>query len=218
MYTHDVTRDALITTPFVVVPDNKDHIETRQNCCLEINVLAGRFQFVVAAENRVSGGQNRRSRVENRGDTSFGDRNGLLFHSFVDSDSVFVSHFVELINTHDTSVGQNHGTSFQVEFAGCCVSLHGCSQTSRRRTFTRRIDGNGRYFFRELEKLGLCSTGVSEKQDVNVSTQFHAVRKNFLRATHEQTHNGLFDVQVSVDGRRNAASKSIVQIRPPADL
>lgn len=124
----------LITGLVVLVPHNEDHVETRQNGRLEVDVLNSHHELsyqgstpvatylsrtpalIISAKHRVRGGQHAGTRVKHGGDTSLGDGDGLLFHSFVDSDTIFVSHLVELIDTDDTRVSKNHSTTFEVEF------------------------------------------------------------------------------------------------------
>jgi hypothetical protein len=48
-------------------------------------------------------------------DTSLGYCNSSLFHHFMNSSSVNVGHLVKFINAHNTSVSQNHGSSFKPE-------------------------------------------------------------------------------------------------------
>ena len=125
VHTHNVSCDALVTTAFVVIPNDENHVKTGQNGGLEVNVFAWCFQIIISTEDRVCGGQNGGPGIENRSDTRLGNGNGLLLHGFVNGNPVLVSHLVELINTDSTAVCKNHGTSFKVELTRGCISLHG---------------------------------------------------------------------------------------------
>lgn len=58
MHTHDVTGNPLVSASLVIITNNENHIETRQNGGLEINILSGGLQVIVTAEDRVRGSQN----------------------------------------------------------------------------------------------------------------------------------------------------------------
>jgi len=127
--THDVAGDAFVAAFFMLVADDEDHIEAGQDGGLEIDVLAGRLEIVVAAEDRVGGCEDGGAGVEDGGDAGFGDGDGLLLHGFVDGDAVFFAHLVELVDAHYAAVGEDHGAAFEVEFAGVGVALDGGCET-----------------------------------------------------------------------------------------
>jgi hypothetical protein len=125
-----VLGDGLVAVSVVCVADDEDEVETGQDGGLEVDVLAWGLEVVVAAEDRVGGGEHTCAGVEDRGDSGFGDRDGLLFHGFVDGYTIFVTHLVELVDADSATICENHGTTFEVELPGCCVALHGGCQTS----------------------------------------------------------------------------------------
>ena len=65
-----------------------------------INYLQG-LGSVVSTTDRIGGCQNGRSGIQGCVNTSLGNTNRLLFHSFVNGDLVFNVHFVKFINTAD---------------------------------------------------------------------------------------------------------------------
>ena len=77
--------------------------------------LSGTPSFIVTTPDRVSCGKYTCARVEHGRDTRFRDGDSLLLHRFVDRDTVLVAHLVELVDTDDTRVGQDHCAAFQVE-------------------------------------------------------------------------------------------------------
>lgn len=70
---HDVAGNGLIAAGVVGVLDDEDHVETGENGGLEVNVLAGGFHVIVAAEDGVCSGEDRGASVEDGGDTGFGN-------------------------------------------------------------------------------------------------------------------------------------------------
>uniref|UniRef100_A0A0A9CR90 Uncharacterized protein n=1 Tax=Arundo donax TaxID=35708 RepID=A0A0A9CR90_ARUDO len=70
-------------------------------------------------------------------------RNGhsLLFHNFMDSNSVLIIHLIKLINADYTTISKNHGTSLKPSFPSLLISRHSGSQTNTRRTSTSCRDG-----------------------------------------------------------------------------
>ena len=126
---HDVAGDAFVAAFFMLVADDEDHIEAGQDGGLEIDVLAGRLEIVVAAEDRVGGCEDGGSSVEDGGDAGFGDGDGLLLHGLVDGDAVLFAHLVEFVDADYAAVGEDHGSAFEVEFAGVGVALDGGGET-----------------------------------------------------------------------------------------
>ena len=121
--THYVTGDPFVPSLFVLVADDENHVEAGEDGGLKIDVFPGRLEVVVASEDWIRGREDRCSGVEDGRDAGFGDRDGLLFHGFVDGDSVLVSHLVEFVDADDAAVGEDHGSAFEVEFSGVGVSL-----------------------------------------------------------------------------------------------
>ena len=111
------------------ISDNEDSIESRQNRRLEVNLLGGVLQVVVSAEEWVGSGQNRCPGVENGGDSGLCNRNCLLFHSFMNGDSILCLHLIKLINAHNTTISQHHSTSLKLELSSDRVADHSSGQT-----------------------------------------------------------------------------------------
>ena len=124
----------------VFVLDDEDHIESRQDSSLKVDILAQgmdnqytiptplpkdqvdthfsrTLHVIVSAEDGVGSGEDGGPRVEDGGDASFGDGDGLLLHRFVDGHTVFVAHFVEFIDTDHTAICKYHCAAFQEEFS-----------------------------------------------------------------------------------------------------
>jgi hypothetical protein len=109
------------------ISDNKDTIESRKNSGLQINLIRDLSQVIVFTKKWISSSKNRCSRVKNSGNTSFSNRNSLLFHSLMNSDSVLHSHFIKLIDTDDSAISKNKSTTFKLELSSRWVFDNRCS-------------------------------------------------------------------------------------------
>jgi hypothetical protein len=54
----------------------------------------------------------------------------LLFHNFVDSDSVLLLHFIELVDATDAAIGEHEGASFENELVSDRIFLNNGGQTN----------------------------------------------------------------------------------------
>ena len=87
-------------------------------------------------------GQNRSSGVERGLNASLGDRDGLLFHGFVNGDLIFNVHFVELVDATDAVVGQHESAGFNNKLVRLLVTNDGRRQTSGGRRLAGSVDGS----------------------------------------------------------------------------
>jgi hypothetical protein len=83
----------------------------------EAEYLARAPTFVISTPNWICCCKDTRSGVEHRRNTSLRYRNGLLFHSFMNGNPIFVAHFVEFVYTDNPSICKNHGTTLEIELA-----------------------------------------------------------------------------------------------------
>ena len=170
-----MSSNTLISIIIMIIFNDKNHIKTRKNGCLEIDILTRTLHIVVSTKNGICGSKNTGSRVQNRCDTGLCNRNCLLLHGFVNSDTIFVSHFVKLINTHNTTIGQNHGTTFQIELTGSRVSLNWSCQTSCRGALTGCINSNWRHLLDKLQQLRFSSTRITQHKNIDITTKSHTI-------------------------------------------
>ena len=56
------------------------------------------------------------SGIERRHNASLGDRNSLLFHNFVNSNSIGFCHFVKFIDATNSTISKNKSATFKNEF------------------------------------------------------------------------------------------------------
>jgi hypothetical protein len=118
--------DCFINTFLSYITNNKNSIKTRENRRLELNLFSCVFQVIVATLNWISCGKHRCPGVQNCRDSSLCNWDSLLFHSFVDSDSVLWSHFIELINTYNATISKHHCTAFKLEITRSVIFNYSC--------------------------------------------------------------------------------------------
>lgn len=63
--------------------------------------------------NWISSSKNRSSSIQSSVNSSFGNGDAPLFHNFMDCRSIHVAHFVEFINTYNSSISQHHSPGLQ---------------------------------------------------------------------------------------------------------
>ncbi|KAH3660436.1 hypothetical protein OGAPHI_007022 [Ogataea philodendri] len=122
------------------VKNEVDQVKTRKQRRWQVDVLGNWQVWVISGLNRIGRSQNGGSCIQSGNDTSFCNRNGLLFHDFVQDRSCGVRHLIELINTAHTSVRQNQSSTFQHQLLGFNISGNVCSQTNSRGTFTGGVN------------------------------------------------------------------------------
>src|ERR1700722_11644601 len=79
--------------------------------------FAGTSALIVPSPHRICSRKDARPRVQDSCNSRFGDRNRLLLHSFMDGDAILVSHLIEFIDTHNSSIGQDHGSTLEIKFS-----------------------------------------------------------------------------------------------------
>lgn len=217
MQAENVRSDGLVDSLLPDISYDEDVVEPGEDGGLEIDLFGSVLEVVVSAEERIGSCEDRSSRVEDRGDTCLGDGDRLLLHCFVDSYSVLGSHFVELVNTYDTSISQDHCSSFQLESA-IWILKHRGRKTCRRRALTTSVYRYRCYSINKFQELGLGNGGIAKQKNVDVSTKLHAIWKFFWASTEEQARNSFFDVLVAKNGRSNTFAELFVDIGIPSHL
>lgn len=106
----------------------------------------------------------------------------------------------------------------QDKFIGDGVAHDGGSQTDAGRASACRVDASGSNLGDELQQLGLGHTGISHETDVDVTADPHAVGSGARAATDQEQQDGLLDILMAVDFRRNAARQSAVRVLAAAQL
>lgn len=192
-----LSRCSLCSSLTIKIMSNRDKIvvwksiffvlvqETNIKSLLKI-YLARTASFIVTAEHRVCCSKDTCPRVEYRRDTSFSNRNSLLFHSFVNGHSIFIPHLVKLVNTYHTSISQHHCSAFEIKLPLSikmrtyamksqihpyrdCITLDWGRQTSSTGAFAWCIDCNGRDLYLILR------TGTIRRHDSRPSLRIWEV-------------------------------------------
>ena len=116
VHVDNMARNVEVLIVLLLVNDDEEEVETRHNWRADVNVVAEGPRAIISTSERISCGQDRGASIERSVDASFCDRDGLLLHSFVDSNLVLDIHLVELIDTADSVIGKHQGTSLDTEF------------------------------------------------------------------------------------------------------
>lgn len=87
----------------------------------------------------------------------------------MDTGSILVIHFVELINKANTLVSKDQCATLEDPFSRNGVFVDASSQADCACALTRRVDNTMENLFDVFKELRLGSTRVSQKQDVDVT-------------------------------------------------
>ena len=104
VWIYDESSQSIVVILINLVLHDGQEIKSRKNWSCEINIIIEIQRGIVISLQRVSCCNDTASCLQAGVDSSLGDRDGLLFHGFVDWSSVLIVHFVELINETDTFV------------------------------------------------------------------------------------------------------------------
>jgi hypothetical protein len=196
---HNELRQALIFRGVNGVTNDTEDVETRQNRLGELDVLAERHSAVVATADGVGCSHDSATSLQSCDDTCLRDGDSLLFHCFVNGGSVLVVHLVELVNQTSTSVCENKRTTFQSPFSRKRISPDTSSETDSRGTLTSGEDSTVGCVFNVFEHLGLRSTRVTEKEDIDITSHGVLALCHLCNTTEERESDGSLDVFMSVD-------------------
>ena len=134
-------------------------------------------------------------------DSSFGNRDSLLLHRFMDSDLVLHIHLVKLINAANAMISQHKRTSFYAELASLWVFPYTGCQASCVACLATAIDCAGHELTDVLEELTLGSCRVSNYADVDVTSQLDLVLCVFLYATKHLEEDSFLYVEMTLNRR-----------------
>lgn len=212
VYISNVLRKLLIRLAIRGVKQEEEDIETRKEGSREVNVLNGRDARVVAAVDRVSGGEDGGSGVQGGGNTSLGDGDGLLLHDFVNCRAIVVVHLVEFIDGADAVVSEHKGATLEDHLVGDGITHHGGGKTDSTASTTRGVDTTGSHLGDVLEKLRLGNTRVTHEADVDITTNLHAVTNLLCNTTNEEEKKRLLYVEMTVDFGGNRLCEEFIDL------
>ena len=203
----DVAGNPSVAAGVQLIQNHEEQIETRKEGVGKANVLLNAAAAVVLTVDGVGGGQDRAPGIETGVDASLGNGDGLLLHGLVDSDTVVLAHFVELIDADQTTVGQHHGTGLQATLASVGVGGDGSRQTDAGRSLAGGGNGEGSDDHGRAEELTLGRRRITDHEDVDVTTKMGAVVKILLHTRQQLQGQGLLDDLVTMDGWGDAAAE-----------
>lgn len=129
VHTQNVVGDVAVFLGVQIIQDDEQQIETRQERVRQIDVFLRADVAIVLAIDRIRCRNNRASRIQRGLDAGLGNGDCLLFHYFVDRNTVQVTHFVEFINAHHAPVSQHHCTSLKTPITRFRVGSDSSCQT-----------------------------------------------------------------------------------------
>lgn len=162
MKANDVGGDRLIGAFLSYISNDEDCIKPRQDRWLEVDLFRCMFQVIIPSLHRVSSRKYRCPRVEYSCDSCFSNWNSLLFHGFVNGNSVLWSHLVELIDADNSTISEYHSATFELEITGGSIFNDGCRKTSRAGALAWSVNRNWCYSFHKLKELRLGDWRVSQ--------------------------------------------------------
>ena len=210
----DVSCDVEVDIFVTLVKDHKEEIEPRHDRSRHGHIgLEGHFP-IIPSPNRVGSCQDRSSSVERSLNTGFRNRDGLLFHRFVDGDLVGNVHLVKFVNGTDTVIGQHEGSGLDGKFTRLFVLDHSRCETGGGRCFSGRVDCSWQETADVSDRISAASrnfecngdllqelrfTGgwITNNTDVKVTSKVNTFLCLFMHTTHQLEQDTLFDDLVS---------------------
>ena len=186
------------------VAHHAEYVETRQDRLAQVDVLRERERRVVAAAERIGGGQYGAARLQRGHNARLGDGDRLLLHGLVNARAILVVHLVELVDDAHALVGEHESARLQRPLARHRVLLHIGGQADRARALTGRVDGPVRRLLHILEELRLGRARVAAQQHVDVAAELVLAARVLGLTAEEEESDGALDALVAVDGRSDA--------------
>ena len=209
MTSNDKLREKLICDRVNGVFHDTKYVKSGQNGFSKLDVLLEWNSRIVATADRVGGSHNCAACLQRRDDSCFGDGNRLLFHRLVDRRPVRVVHFIELINKAVALVRKDQCTTFKRPLPSYRVFANTGGKTDSGGALACCENGTMRGLLYVLQELRFRGTGVSEKEDVDVSTN-SVLPVDVLRYTAKQREgDSSLDVLVPIDRRGDGLDDSL---------
>lgn len=136
----DVLGEFKVDILVALVEDDEEEVEAGHDRGGHGDVGAEAYLAVVAATDRVGGGEDRGAGIEGGLDAGLGDGDGLLLHGLVDGDLVGDVHLIKLVDGADAVVGEHEGAGLDGELARLLVLDDSRRQTCCRRCLARGVD------------------------------------------------------------------------------
>mmetsp|Transcript_28087 Transcript_28087/g.61018 ORF Transcript_28087/g.61018 Transcript_28087/m.61018 type:complete len:598 (+) Transcript_28087:901-2694(+) len=202
---HDVIGDVVVVALVMDVLHHEHQVESRHNRRGELTIFVQGLSRVVVRVSRQAGGQDGGPRIQCRLDASFGERDRLLLHRFVNGALILLVHQFELVDAADAVVCQHEGSRLDDLFlVHLHVSRHRGGETRGRRGFARREDSARQELGGPLQQGTLRRGGVSEEADVDVSAKFDAFLRPLGSGTDQHEEDALLHLEATVNVRCHA--------------
>lgn len=130
-------------------------------------------------------------------DASLGNRDGLLFHSLVDSHLILNIHLIKLINAADAMISKHQSSCFDAELSCLGVFQDTGSQTSSARSFTTGIDRSGEERADVLQELTLGRAWVTNDANVDITSQLDALNCGLVDSSEQLQKDTFLDIKMS---------------------
>jgi len=108
-------------------------------------------------------------------------------------------HLVKLINATDTMICKHERTSFNAEVTGLWVLDHTCCQTGSTGRLSTGVDSSGQELADIFQKLGLCSSGIANYANIDITSELESFIRLLLDSSEELQQDALLDVQMTVN-------------------
>jgi len=146
-------------------------------------------------------------------DTSFWNSYSLLFHDFVNSNSVSFIHLIKLVDTYQALVSKHHCTCIKMLFS--CILINGdcCCQTNTWRSSSSRCNCKICKTHCLSQHLRLSCGWISNKKDVDVSSQMSSVFEVVSLSSKKLKENGLFDQIMALNWGSNSSCEKLESFR-----
>ena len=150
-----------------LIANNEEQVESRHDWRCEVQVMLQGLGLVVSSENWISCSQDTRTGIQCGMHSCFGNRYSLLLHGLVDCCLILQVHFIELINTADTVIGEHQSPSLNAHIPVLVFSDTG-SETGSTGGLAVGVDTPGHEFIDAFQELRLGSGGVANNQNVDM--------------------------------------------------
>jgi hypothetical protein len=160
----------------------------------------------------IGSSDDRAASIELGEDTSLGDSDGLLFHNFVNSDTISIIHFIKLIDADNTTVSEDHGACFETALTSVLVSDDSSGKTDTGRTTTSGGDDQRCDVHDCTEKLRFSDTRVSDHEAIDVTTEMGTVRESAFTTTSKEQDKSFLNPVIAINRRSQRSTQLIHQV------
>ena len=150
------------------VQNYEQKVESTQKRVRQPDILVWWQIFLIFSVNRICRCNHCAPSIQLAMNSGLGDCNRLLFHDFVECDSIHFIHFVKLIDAHYSSISQHHGSCLKRVLISLMFFLNSCCKTHTGGSSSSRGDAEGGQCLNISEELRLGCGRVSDHEDIDV--------------------------------------------------